>query len=75
MGLFRSLLLFLACLAESCNDALPPPCDAATARKMEIDCFARVQSECVDLGVPEEKCVVIKECDALADARQARCKP
>lgn len=76
----RALLLLLvggcsSVAVVSCDDSLPPPCDAATARQIEMSCFARVQTECVDKGVPEGSCEAIKECAALADARHERCKP
>lgn len=71
MGFTRSLLLVIFC---ACAE-LPPPCDAATARRMEMDCFARVQAECVDVGIAEEACPVIAECDALADSRKKGCTP
>lgn len=72
------LLLLVGCTTTvvSCSSGVrQPPCDAATARQMEMSCFARVQTECVDKGVPEEQCGVIAECDALADARKNRCAP
>ncbi len=65
--------LFAACESHGCSSERRPPCDAATAAAMASSCAARVQTECVAKGVPQEECTVIAECDKAADDRAAFC--
>lgn len=75
LGMLVGGLAFGA-LAISCAATIPPPkpgCDDASAARIAALCYARVQAECVNRGVPEEECGVIKACDEEADARQKEC--
>lgn len=57
-----------------CGSApLKPPCDDATAGQIAAVCAFRVQTECVDRGIPEDACEPLKECNEKADKRQAGC--
>ena len=69
LGCVIAEVLFVACGAAP----LKPPCDEATAMKMAAVCAARVQTECVDKGIPEDQCAALIECDDAADKRQNEC--
>lgn len=74
-----ALLLIAGALAlneTACASNIPPPkpgCDDASAAQIAALCFARVKTECVDKGVPEAECGIIKACDEEADNRQKEC--
>lgn len=74
----KQLLTFclVAIGCSGCGAApLKPPCDEATALQMGAVCAFRVQTECLDHGVPENECEAVRECDEKADARQRKCMP
>lgn len=70
-GAIGLLALLTGCSAASSQ--MPAPCDDATAAKMAALCGARVQLECVQKGIAEELCPVIKECDEAAQKRETEC--
>jgi len=51
----------LALLLIGCSS--PPPCDPTAYTATIAECTARVQTECVERGVPEEDCKLLTECD------------
>lgn len=58
----RPIACAVVVLALGCGQA-PPPCDPARYAVTLGECAARVQTECVDRGIPESDCAVLAECD------------
>ena len=67
------LAALLALVGAACASQPEPPCDSATAAGMAAACTLRVQTECVERGVPREECKLIDECDRAARERTERC--
>lgn len=63
------LTILVACAASQEK----PPCDEATAAAMAAKCAVRAELECVQKGISEEDCPVVKECNEAADKRQKEC--
>lgn len=63
----------VGCVQVACSSQLPPPCDSATASEMAAQCAIQVQLECVDKGITEDDCEVVKECDKAAHDRTVSC--
>lgn len=60
----------------SCGGSIPPPkpgCDDDSAAQIAALCFSRVQTECVNRGIPEEECGIIAACDEEAANRKKEC--
>jgi hypothetical protein len=66
-----ALALLVACGGKP--QVVAAPCDEGTAAQLAALCGARVELECIQKGIAEELCPVVKECDEAADKRQAEC--